>query len=106
MTRLVEYRGHIRNWKTLCAELGIDKGLEAKAREEAIRMRDAGNIVGAQYMLYGAVDDVKMYCPAMAEDLGEEAKEVKDDSKWNTSRKKMRARANKIRTQQKGDSVR
>ena len=36
MTRLVEYRGHIRNWKTLCAELGIDKGLEAKAREEAI----------------------------------------------------------------------
>ena len=78
----------------------------AKAREEAIRMRDAGNIVGAQYMLYGAVDDVRMYCPAMAEDLVEEAKEVKDDSKWNTSRKKMRARANKIRTQQKGDSVR
>ena len=36
MAKLVEYRGHIRNWKTLCKELGIDKALPAKEREEAI----------------------------------------------------------------------
>ena len=68
-------------------------------------MRDAGNLDGAQYMLYSAVNNVKMYCPAMAEDLAEEAKEVKNESKWSGFRKRMRARANSTRTQQKGDSV-
>lgn len=77
----------------------------ASAREEAIRMRDAGDLVGAQYMLYSAVNNVKMYSPAMAEDLAEEANEVKNDSKWNGFRKRMRARANSTRNQQKGDSV-
>lgn len=36
MTEIYEYRGHLRNWKALCAELGVDAGLEAKKREQAI----------------------------------------------------------------------
>ena len=77
----------------------------ASAREEAIRMRDAGDIDGAQHILEHAMFCTRMYSPAMAEDLAEEAKEVKNESKWSGFRKRMRARANSIRTQQKGDSV-
>ena len=77
----------------------------ASAREEAIRMRDAGDIAGAQGILKCAMYSVAMYSPAMAEDLAEEANEVKNDSKWNGFRKRMRARANSTRNQQKGDSV-
>ncbi|MBR3243284.1 MAG: asparagine synthase (glutamine-hydrolyzing) [Parasporobacterium sp.] len=36
MLELKEYRGHIRNWKALCEELGIDSVLSRKEREEAI----------------------------------------------------------------------
>ena len=36
MATLLEYRGHIRNWETLCAELGVDPESEAKKREEEI----------------------------------------------------------------------
>ncbi len=36
MIEVKEYRGHIRNWEALCAELGIDKGLSREAREEEI----------------------------------------------------------------------
>ena len=36
MTELLEYRGHIRNWKSLCEELGIDSAVARKEREEKI----------------------------------------------------------------------
>ena len=36
MIKVKEYRGHIRNWKALCRELGIDTSLSREAREEAI----------------------------------------------------------------------
>ena len=34
--KILEYRGHIRNWAALCEELGVDFLLPAKEREEAI----------------------------------------------------------------------
>ena len=39
MTEIREYRGHIRNWKALAEELGIDKTLSREAREEAILLK-------------------------------------------------------------------
>ena len=36
MIEIKTYRGHIRNWQALCAELGIDAGLSREAREAAI----------------------------------------------------------------------
>ena len=36
MTELKEYRGHIRNWRGLCEELGVDAGLARAEREGAI----------------------------------------------------------------------
>ena len=39
MITLKEYRGHIRNWRALCEELGIDAGLLREEREEAILIR-------------------------------------------------------------------
>lgn len=39
MTEIREYRGHIRNWKALAEELGIDKNLSREAREEAILLK-------------------------------------------------------------------
>lgn len=36
MTEIREYRGHIRNWKELCTELGIDSTLDRESREKAI----------------------------------------------------------------------
>ncbi|MBR2037227.1 MAG: asparagine synthase (glutamine-hydrolyzing) [Lachnospiraceae bacterium] len=39
MIKVKEYRGHIRNWKALCRELGIDEGLSREAREEAILIK-------------------------------------------------------------------
>ena len=36
MIDLTCYRGHIRNWATLCGELGVDKTLSPKEREKAI----------------------------------------------------------------------
>lgn len=39
MAELCEYRGHIRNWKGLCEELGIDAGLSRQEREEAIILK-------------------------------------------------------------------
>ena len=37
--KLKEYRGHIRNWKTLCEELGIQPASERKEREETIILK-------------------------------------------------------------------
>ena len=39
MVKVKEYRGHIRNWEALCAELGIEKTLSREAREEAILVK-------------------------------------------------------------------
>ncbi|MBQ2264746.1 MAG: asparagine synthase (glutamine-hydrolyzing) [Oscillospiraceae bacterium] len=36
MIEIRKYRGHIRNWQALCAELGIDAGLSREAREAEI----------------------------------------------------------------------
>ena len=36
MIKVKAYRGHIRNWQALCAELNIDPSLTREAREEAI----------------------------------------------------------------------
>ena len=36
MPELKEYRGHIRNWKALCEELGLDAALPREEREQAI----------------------------------------------------------------------
>ena len=34
-----EYRGHIRNWKTLCEALNIDTSLSREERERQILIR-------------------------------------------------------------------
>ena len=39
MVKITEYRGHIRNWKALCSELGLDAGLPREQREIAILER-------------------------------------------------------------------
>lgn len=39
MIKVQEYRGHIRNWAALCAELGIDAALSRAEREEAILLK-------------------------------------------------------------------
>lgn len=36
MIKICDYRGHIRNWRGLCQELGIDTGLSREERENAI----------------------------------------------------------------------
>lgn len=39
MINVREYRGHIRNWKALCGELGIDSALSREEREEQILIK-------------------------------------------------------------------
>ena len=39
MINVREYRGHIRNWKALCRELGIDPALSREEREEQILIK-------------------------------------------------------------------
>ena len=39
MIKVKEYRGHIRNWKVLCGELGIAQSLSREAREEQILIK-------------------------------------------------------------------
>ena len=36
MIKIEEYRGHIRNWRALCRELGVDESLPRAERERAI----------------------------------------------------------------------
>ena len=36
MIQIEEYRGHIRNWRGLCEELGVDAGLPRTMREQEI----------------------------------------------------------------------
>ena len=39
MTEIREYRGHIRNWRALCEELGVDPSLPREEREPAILIK-------------------------------------------------------------------
>lgn len=39
MMKILEYRGHIRNWEPLCRELKIDAALSREKREEAILVK-------------------------------------------------------------------
>lgn len=39
MIEVKEYRGHIRNWETLCGELSIDKTLSREEREKSILVK-------------------------------------------------------------------
>lgn len=39
MIKVKEYKGHIRNWKALCQELGIDGSLSREAREQEILIK-------------------------------------------------------------------
>ncbi len=39
MIEVKSYRGHIRNWQALCAELGIDAGLSRAEREQTILIK-------------------------------------------------------------------
>ncbi len=39
MIKVKEYRGHIRNWEALCAELEIDKTLSREEREDTILVK-------------------------------------------------------------------
>ena len=39
MTELLEYRGHIRNWRELCAETGADSSLPREEREKDIILK-------------------------------------------------------------------
>lgn len=39
MIEIKAYRGHIRNWEALCAELGIDKTLSREEREQEILIK-------------------------------------------------------------------
>ena len=36
MVSIFEYRGHIRNWKSLCSELGVSTAISREEREKAI----------------------------------------------------------------------
>lgn len=36
MVKILEYRGHIRNWRELCADLGVDSSLPREEREPAL----------------------------------------------------------------------
>ena len=39
MLELKVYRGHIRNWRELCEELGVSTEISAKEREKAIILK-------------------------------------------------------------------
>ena len=39
MIELKEYRGHIRNWESLCEELNIAKNLTREEREQQILVK-------------------------------------------------------------------
>jgi len=47
MTEILEYRGHIRNWRALCAELGISPELTREEREPEI-LRKAYEVWGTE----------------------------------------------------------
>ena len=73
----------------------------ALARNEAVRLRDAGNIGAARGVLSDMVGIAESAgLDGMAMDLAEEAAVIDDDSSWNSSRKTMRAKSNSMQNQQ------
>ena len=38
MTEILEYRGHIRNWRALCAELGIPADTDYRAIADSTQL--------------------------------------------------------------------
>ena len=70
MIKVQEYSGHIRNWKALCEELGIETGLSREAREEAILVRAyetwgydmASHMYGMFAFALWDEDEKKLFC--------------------------------------------
>ncbi len=70
MIEVKEYRGHIRNWETLCGELGIDCGLSREAREREILIkayetwgcRMADHMHGMFAFALWDTDEQKLFC--------------------------------------------
>ena len=68
MIELKEYKGHIRNWQNLCAELQIDTEQEAKNREREIIVKGyerwgeevVNHLIGM--FSFAIVDGNKTYC--------------------------------------------
>ena len=74
MINLIEYRGHIRNWRNLCNELGIDSSLARDEREKEIITkayekwgRDMGEHLYGMFAFY-LKDDEKIF--AMRDHFG------------------------------------
>ncbi len=73
----------------------------ALARDEAIRLRDKGDVKGAKKVLFGAVGAARSAgLEDMAADVDMEAAEVGDDAAWNNNRKSIRAKSNSLQNQQ------
>ncbi|MCR5359028.1 MAG: VWA domain-containing protein [Thermoguttaceae bacterium] len=73
----------------------------ALARDEAIRLRDKGDVKGAKKVLFGAVGAARSAgLEDMAADVDIEAAEVGDDAAWNNNRKSIRAKSNSLQNQQ------
>ena len=53
MVKLETYIGHIRNWKALCQELGVDITLPRREREE--------ELIKAAYLKWGAEMGKRIY---------------------------------------------
>ena len=70
MIRIQEYKGHIRNWKALCAELGIDSSISGEERERAIMVRAyetwgydmANHIYGMFALALWDEEEKKLFC--------------------------------------------
>lgn len=70
MISIQEYKGHIRNWKALCAELGIDTSLSREERERSIMVRAyeawgygmAGHIYGMFALALWDEEEKKLFC--------------------------------------------
>lgn len=70
MTEIKSYRGHIRNWKALCSELGIDNSLSREEREEKILIKSyekwgydmAEHLYGMFAFALWDTEDQKLFC--------------------------------------------
>lgn len=70
MISIQEYKGHIRNWKALCAELGIDTSLSREERERSIMIRAyetwgydmANHIYGMFALALWDEEEKKLFC--------------------------------------------
>ncbi len=89
MAELREYRGHIRNRRQLCEELGIGGGLSAKECEKQIIVNELSTcLLKYPDQMKGKLEDVKTAVDDMQQELDkgyEKAKEIVDsvDKKGN-----------------------